>query len=374
LTTEALLGDPVVTARSRDGELNWVSPDRKYEVSLQTSQGGAPKADEDGAFHIRGLPNGVAGGIVDGMGGHVEGARAGSIGGEGVADTLMLRHHEPDQVGVMRDALFHGHQHVVYTFNFKGGAAAAAYRIVERDDGSAQMIIGHTADARIYLLEQDGAGPWVIRYITRDQSEVPNPTDWASADFHRRELEARVAPRSHFVNSGLGTMAFGSNPAIIDSVALHRGRRYRAFLVSDGVTNTVSTQELFHIFESSKSAEEAQRRALNLAVAKMNILNTAVNNDLREDRRVLIQLPSGSSGWLARERVEVSPATPAKAAEHKAIFNVYDAETGGTLIDHIKLDHVVAYALFYNPPTSAAGSGGRLPAMPMVSITNLSGK
>jgi serine/threonine protein phosphatase PrpC len=191
-----------------------------------------------GTDHIINISErGVLLALSDGMGGH----QAGEVASALVLDTLQTALSEGDKGPIQQqlEAAVQGANRKVLTVaqsaNRQGMAATLTAIFVR----GTEAYIAEVGDSRGYLLRGDR-----LRQITRDQSLIQLMVDHGVMT----PEEAKLSPSKNVILQAVGLQ--GDVRVAIAKLELRRGDRL--LLVTDGVTNAVSDEELRQILTESE--------------------------------------------------------------------------------------------------------------------------
>jgi len=318
----------------RRGSIERSQPTTEYgTASAQTSEGvGYKKSNEDGLVQGVDATGSHYAVVLDGVGGHSNGANASRLAGE-VIQREMSQHG--DLLGAFKAA------HAAVRRDYPGaGACAVAHRVFRGADGRMRMEIVHVGDSGAVVFDRDGQRI----YRSDDQSYVQMLAD--AHQIEGGEMAQRTHPDGNIV---LGTLGLSQDmPPHRHEIVLKGGER--AAMFTDGLGDNASTEEIGRILREGSSANAAQETLFGLGTGKMEILSNLlpVFESLAPGERVPFTAPDGRALYLAKDVVR------SERQGMTLMMNVYNSAEGGELVDHYKPDNITVHVYFHNPLEATA--------------------
>jgi serine/threonine protein phosphatase PrpC len=167
----------------------------KFEFKEHTHKGLVREVNEDNMGHALNSPNGDVFVVCDGMGGHVGGKTASTIGVNAIISELTQKEHGNMHVAIS-DALLFANEQVLgrgeSDSSLKGMGSTATVALIKDD----LLYIGHVGDSRVYVFS-DGK----LFRVTRDDSYVQGLVDNGTIT----EDEAEIHPHRNRILQALGS-------------------------------------------------------------------------------------------------------------------------------------------------------------------------
>jgi PPM family protein phosphatase len=194
--------------------------------------------------------------IADGMGGHNAGEVASKLAVDSTIGYIKAQSDYDDLENILISSIKYANKKIynlaLTDKELKGmGTTISACLIFDRN-----MIVANVGDSSCYVLNKDG-----ITKVTKDHSLVQQLIDEGSIT----EMEAVSHPNKNIITRALGT----NTNVIVDTYKINLKDIYKVILCTDGLTNDVSTDEMYKIVN---------------------------NNDVLTSCRKLIELSKGKSG------------------------------------------------------------------------------
>lgn len=167
----------------------------EFEFKEHTDKGLVREVNEDNLGHCLGTRNGDIFVVCDGMGGHVGGKTASTIGVNSLLSELSQKEHGNMHVAISQSLLFANEQvlgHAAADPSLKGMGSTATVCIIKDD----LLYLGHVGDSRAYIIS-DGK----LYRITRDDSFVQQLVDSGAIT----EDEAESHPQKNRILQALGS-------------------------------------------------------------------------------------------------------------------------------------------------------------------------
>ncbi|MBM3164959.1 MAG: Stp1/IreP family PP2C-type Ser/Thr phosphatase [Bacteroidetes bacterium] len=167
----------------------------EFEFKEHTDKGLVREVNEDNLGHSLGTRNGDIFVVCDGMGGHVGGKTASTIGVNAILGELSQKEHGNMHVAISQSLLFANEQvlgHAAADPSLKGMGSTATVAIIKDD----LLYLGHVGDSRAYIFS-DGK----LYRITRDDSFVQQLVDSGAIT----EDEAESHPQKNRILQALGS-------------------------------------------------------------------------------------------------------------------------------------------------------------------------
>lgn len=185
----------------------------KYEFEVHTDKGIVREVNEDNMGHALNTPSGDIFVVCDGMGGHVGGKIASTIGVDAIINNLVQRPQTNIHVGISNALIFANEQvlgRTVMEPSLKGMGSTATVAVIKDD----LLYVGHVGDSRAYIVSNGK-----LHRVTRDDSYVQmlvdnNTITEDEAEFHPQKnrilkalgsqnaLEPNSAPRPFKMKAG----------------------------------------------------------------------------------------------------------------------------------------------------------------------------
>lgn len=227
------------------------------KVCGMTDIGKRRELNED-SFEIRGFENGAALGVcvlADGMGGHNAGEVASGMAAKAVADELCESFGEDNSTRIIKNmaAAIDYANAKVYEKSLSGrehagmGTTLVAAYVNEKD-----IRIANIGDSRAYVANKES-----ICKITVDHSVVEEMVQRGAIT---RE-EARIHPDKNIITRALGT----ENYVDADFYTYSASDKETVILCSDGLTETVSEEEIREIAVNYEDVNEATKKLIEKA-------------------------------------------------------------------------------------------------------------
>ncbi len=169
----------------------------KYEFKVHTDKGIVREVNEDNMGHMLNTPCGDIFVVCDGMGGHVGGQTASTIGVESIISNLVQKPQSNIHVGISNALIFANEQvlgRTVMEPSLKGMGSTATVAVIKDD----LLYVGHVGDSRAYIFS-DGK----LYRITRDDSYVQMLVDNNTIT----EDEAEMHPQKNRILKALGSQS-----------------------------------------------------------------------------------------------------------------------------------------------------------------------
>lgn len=169
----------------------------KYEFKVHTDKGIVREVNEDNMGHMLNTPSGDIFVVCDGMGGHVGGQTASTIGVESIISNLVQRPQSNLHVGISNALIFANEQvlgRTVMEPSLKGMGSTATVAVIKDD----LLYVGHVGDSRAYIFS-DGK----LYRITRDDSYVQMLVDNNTIT----EDQAETHPQKNRILKALGSQS-----------------------------------------------------------------------------------------------------------------------------------------------------------------------
>ncbi len=167
----------------------------KYEFKVHTDRGIVREVNEDNMGHMLNTPSGDIFVVCDGMGGHVGGQTASTIGVESIISNLVQKPQSNIHIGISNALTFANEQvlgRTVIEPSLKGMGSTATVAVIKDD----LLYVGHVGDSRAYIVS-DGK----LYRITRDDSYVQMLVDNNTIT----EDEAETHPQKNRILKALGS-------------------------------------------------------------------------------------------------------------------------------------------------------------------------
>jgi serine/threonine protein phosphatase PrpC len=199
----------------------------KFEFKEHTDKGLVREVNEDKLGHSLDTRNGDIFVVCDGMGGHVGGKTASTIGVNAIMGELSQKEHSNMHVAISQSLVFANEQvlgHAAADPSLKGMGSTATVCLIKDD----LLYVGHVGDSRAYIFS-DGK----LYRITRDDSFVQQLVDRGSIT----EDEAESHPQKNRILQALGSTSALSPRIPNKPFKLKKGDLL--MLCSDGLTSMV---------------------------------------------------------------------------------------------------------------------------------------
>lgn len=232
--------------------------------------------------------------VVDGMGGHQDGARAAAIVIAGFEKHLRTTPEDADIAATLQAAATRTNAELYELSAGSEHKMGATLVLVLLRGG--QAVVAHAGDSRAYLMRRGSLVQW-----THDHTRVQQMLDHGMLT----EEEARHHPDASVITRG-----FGQQPAIELEVSEPRELMAgdRIMLCSDGLCGYVDDAAIARGLEGVEGAQEATDRLLELALEAGGEDNVSVQVVRVEDKA------PASKKQRRRDRPPVEPARTDRAA------------------------------------------------------------
>ena len=167
----------------------------KYEFKLHTDIGIVREVNEDNMGHMLNTPSGDIFVVCDGMGGHVGGKIASTVGVESIISNLVQRPQANLHVGISNALIFANEQvlgRTVMEPSLKGMGSTATVAVIKDE----LLYVGHVGDSRAYIVSNGR-----LHRVTRDDSYVQMLVDNNTIT----EDEAEIHPQKNRILKALGS-------------------------------------------------------------------------------------------------------------------------------------------------------------------------
>ena len=397
----------------RRGTLLKTQPTEDYGIAAgKTHEGVGKKYNEDGL--IQGRDWAV---VIDEVGTGGSHGLAGKVFGDAVARYMSEHRGDGPPAEVFQKALLAGGEAINASPYRKSSVVAVGHFIVKNPDGSRTAILVHVGDAVGLVVGKDGK----VKHRTQDQSLVEDlveknlaaeglPATARKFGLHTADVELmkRAHPRSNVV---LGSLGGGKNTLpVVTEVRLEAGDRI--VMMSDGVSDSVSSREIAGQALAAKHPSQAMDGIFNIAFGRMGSANEAMGakrewkthwEELGPNERIEV-LRDGQKRYMRRDLDEATHSyvysvysakeggilvesfsrslglrTPITTPDGQQRWidqnaNIWDRQSGGTLLDHYKpSDNVTVHVYFHEPAEGGPGgspSGRSEPSQPASIIPN----
>ena len=167
----------------------------KYEFKVHTHKGIVREVNEDYMGHALNTPSGDIFVVCDGMGGHVGGKIASTIGVDAIINNLVQRPQSNIHVGISNALIFANEQvlgRTVMEPSLKGMGSTATVAVIKDE----LLYVGHVGDSRAYIVSNGR-----LHRVTRDDSYVQMLVDNNTIT----EDEAELHPQKNRILKALGS-------------------------------------------------------------------------------------------------------------------------------------------------------------------------
>jgi serine/threonine protein phosphatase PrpC len=226
----------------------------KFEFKEHTDKGLVREVNEDNLGHSLGTRNGDIFVVCDGMGGHVGGKTASTIGVNAIMSELSQKEHSNLHVAISQSLVFANEQvlgHAASEPSLKGMGSTATVCLIKDD----LLYVGHVGDSRAYIFS-DGK----LYRITRDDSFVQQLVDSGAIT----EDEAESHPQKNRILQALGSTSALSPRIPNKPFKLKKGDLL--MLCSDGLTSMVVDELIEQVINPDNLAgtlNDLHRYAMN---------------------------------------------------------------------------------------------------------------
>mgnify|MGYP000484362234 CR=1 FL=1 len=181
--------------------------------------------------------------VADGMGGHAAGDYASRFTVEKIVE-YVTESEESEPVTVLGEAVRYANEHLLAEANADASKAGMGTTIVAAVVVGDKLYTANVGDSRLYVINQER-----ITQITRDHSLVEEMVRLGEMD----KEDAKVHPDKNII-----TRAIGAKADVEVDFYEHRLKRGDIILMcTDGLSNMVEDEELFHIVQGSRDIVEA---------------------------------------------------------------------------------------------------------------------
>lgn len=213
------------------------------------------------------------------------------------------------------------------------GTTASIVKLLERPDGGADMVYGHTGDSRIYVLRKDGK----IEQITKDQGALEQAiksgiitqeeADFIDQATSREEIMKKFGPERGAAISFLykdlrrgvtGALGISESKFQTGVVRLEPGER--VFITSDGIHDNLTKEEIEKII-AQKSGSEATKALIE--AAKKRYKEGVLRSKADDKTAVCLEVPEIVE---AEEVEEIPTLTPEQVHQYENTINQLKAE------------------------------------------------
>jgi protein phosphatase len=211
--------------------------------------------------------------VSDGMGGH----NAGEVASKLAVDTIIQHIKDSEQVEdkeeMLVDAIINANMKIYevsktnHSLNGMGTTVTAC--LVDESN----MIVANVGDSRCYIISEGQ-----IKQITKDHSLVQELVDSGSIT----QAEAEVHPNKNIITRSLGT----SPNVNVDTFSVDLATVYKVILCTDGLSNSVSSEEILTILKS-RDNESACKELVELSKqrgGRDNITVIVFEGECKDDR------------------------------------------------------------------------------------------
>lgn len=200
--------------------------------------------------------------IADGMGGHNAGEVASKLAVDSTIEYIKTQSDYNDIENILISSIKYANKKIynlaLTDKELKGmGTTISACLIYGRN-----MIVANVGDSSCYILNKNG-----ITKVTKDHSLVQQLIDEGSIT----EMEAVSHPNKNIITRALGT----NTNVIVDTYKINLKDIYKVILCTDGLTNDVSTDEMYKIVNNNDALTSC-RKLIDLSKAKSGRDNISV--------------------------------------------------------------------------------------------------
>ena len=189
--------------------------------------------------------------VADGMGGHAAGDYASRFTVEKIVE-YVTESEESEPVTVLDEAVRYANEHLLAEANADASKAGMGTTIVAAVVVGDKLYTANVGDSRLYVINQER-----ITQITRDHSLVEEMVRLGEMD----KEDAKVHPDKNII-----TRAIGAKADVEVDFYEHRLKRGDIILMcTDGLSNMVEDEELFHIVQGGRDIVESGQALIEAA-------------------------------------------------------------------------------------------------------------
>ena len=189
--------------------------------------------------------------VADGMGGHAAGDYASRFTVEKIVE-YVTESEESEPVTVLGEAVRYANEHLLAEANADASKAGMGTTIVAAVVVGDKLYTANVGDSRLYVINQER-----ITQITRDHSLVEEMVRLGEMD----KEDAKVHPDKNII-----TRAIGAKADVEVDFYEHRLKRGDIILMcTDGLSNMVEDEELFHIVQGGRDIAESGQALIEAA-------------------------------------------------------------------------------------------------------------
>lgn len=189
--------------------------------------------------------------VADGMGGHAAGDYASRFTVEKIVE-YVTESEESEPVTVLGEAVRYANEHLLAEANADASKAGMGTTIVAAVVVGDKLYTANVGDSRLYVINQER-----ITQITRDHSLVEEMVRLGEMD----KEDAKVHPDKNII-----TRAIGAKADVEVDFYEHRLKRGDIILMcTDGLSNMVEDEELFHIVQGGRDIVESGQALIEAA-------------------------------------------------------------------------------------------------------------
>ena len=189
--------------------------------------------------------------VADGMGGHAAGDYASRFTVEKIVE-YVTESEESEPVTVLGEAVRYANEHLLAEANADASKAGMGTTIVAAVVVGDKLYTANVGDSRLYVINQER-----ITQITRDHSLVEEMVRLGEMD----KEDAKVHPDKNII-----TRAIGAKDSVEVDFYEHRLKKGDIILMcTDGLSNMVEDEELFHIVQGGRDIVESAQSLVETA-------------------------------------------------------------------------------------------------------------
>ncbi len=189
--------------------------------------------------------------VADGMGGHNAGDYASKHTVEKVVETVETLKNEQDVEEIIQEAIYRANAYIYEKSRDDMSLSGMGTTLVVATIKNQEVTVANVGDSRMYVVNQS------ITQITKDHSLVEEMVTMGGLD--------KEAARNH-PDKNIITRAIGVKELILaDFFEVRLEKEDKILLCTDGLTNMLKDDEIYHIIQSNKDIEAAARALIAAA-------------------------------------------------------------------------------------------------------------
>ena len=191
--------------------------------------------------------------VADGMGGHVAGEIASSLGASTIQEYIKNCRQPSDWEQNLKAAIIQANSIIYQMAQAKSECLGMGTTVTAVYTDGSSIYWGHAGDSRLYLIRENQ-----LRQITVDHSLVAELVQSGSIT----EEEALVHPHRNILTRAVGT----SDTISVDTGSFLQQPEDRLLLCTDGLTNMVSEKDILSICLQHAHPQQAVNKLVEQAI------------------------------------------------------------------------------------------------------------